>query len=78
MSVTFSLIGKNQTEYNTEKHERVVVDNAPIQWKEPIIFSITYEHVIEQNLYIFVANRTDPSTPRDREVKEYAFVFFFY
>lgn len=71
MSLTFSLIGNNNIEYNTEKHERIVVDNAPIQWKEPVIFGILYETVIEQNLYILVANRTDPSAPRDREVRKY-------
>ncbi len=69
MCLTFSLIGNDHTKYESEKHERIFVDNAPIEWKEPVIFCITYEKVIQQNLYIIAANRTDPSAPRDREVK---------
>ncbi|CAF0976931.1 unnamed protein product [Rotaria sordida] len=68
MCLTFSLIENDNNKYDVEKHERFVVENAPIQWNEPEIFCITYEKVIEKNLYIFLSNRTDPSTPRDREV----------
>jgi hypothetical protein len=49
MCFTFSLIGNDNIEYDTKKYERIVLDNAPVQWKEPVIFCITYEKVIEQN-----------------------------
>ena len=53
----------------TEKHTRIVVENAAILWKEPMTFCITFENAIKQNLYVNVTNKTDPAAPRDREVR---------
>ena len=52
----------------TEKHTRVVVENAAVSWKEPCTFCSTFEHVIQGNLYIKASNHTDPAAIRDREV----------
>ena len=38
-------------------------------WKEPIVFSTSYDQAIQQNLYILATNDSDPTAPRDREVK---------
>ncbi|CAF1354487.1 unnamed protein product [Rotaria sp. Silwood1] len=68
MCLTFSLIENDINEHDVEKHKRFISENAPILWKEPVIFCITYEKVIKKKLYIFVSNHSDPSTPRDREI----------
>lgn len=60
MMLTFSL--------NGEKHQRIVVENAPIDWKTPMRFSTSFDNLIGQNLYIKASNQSDPSAPKDREV----------
>jgi len=68
MCLAFTLIGPFNNEDDTEKHTRIVVENAPILWKEPMSFCITFENAIKQNLYVSVTNKTDPTAPRDREI----------
>ena len=68
MTLAFSLIGPFNDD-ETEKHTRVVVANDAVKWKEPMEFSISRENAIRQNLYVSVANETDPHAPRDREVQ---------
>ena len=68
--LTFSLIANDRTEHASEKQERIFVDNAPVQWTEPMIFCRKYDQVIEENLYILATNHNDPTAPRDREVSE--------
>jgi hypothetical protein len=70
MCLTLSLTGDDHGNHNnTGKHERIIVDNTSVKWKEPVIFCTSFEKVIKQNLYIYVENRTDPSAPRNREVR---------
>jgi hypothetical protein len=66
MCLTFTLIGLYD---DTEKHTRIVVDNAAVIWKEPMRFCSTFENAIKQNLYVLVSNKTDPTAPQDREVR---------
>jgi hypothetical protein len=66
MGLTFSLIPTS----TNEKHTRIVVENAAVSWKEPITFCITFENATKKNLYINASNKTDPSVPRDREVRK--------
>lgn len=68
MCLTFSLIGNTNVPFDNEKHQRFIVENAPITWKEPVRFSIIYKKVIEAKLHIIFRNSTDPSMPHDREV----------
>lgn len=70
MRLTFSLIANDRTEQTSEKHERIFVDHAPVQWKEPMIFCTKFDQVIQENLYILATNDSDPTAPRDREVSE--------
>jgi hypothetical protein len=70
MSLTFTLIGPNNNKDEIEKHTRIAVENAAILWKEPMLFSITFENATKQNLYVNVTNKSDPSAPRDREVRK--------
>lgn len=53
-----------------ETHTRVFVDNAPVHWKEPMTFCVTYDNARKQNLYLNLSNKTDPAAPRDREVRK--------
>ncbi|CAF1040232.1 unnamed protein product [Adineta ricciae] len=66
--LTFFLTKSNTDDSETEKHTRVVVENAAISWNEPCTFCSTFEHVIQGNLYVKASNRTDPAAIRDREV----------
>jgi len=68
MCLTFTLVGPYSTGNEAEKYTRVVVENAAVTWKEAIIFCITFENAIKQNLYIKASNKTDPAAPRDREI----------
>jgi len=68
MSLTFTLIGPYNIEDEPEKHTRIAVENAAILWKEPVVFCITFENAIKQNLYVNASNVTDPAAPREREV----------
>ncbi|CAF1223059.1 unnamed protein product [Rotaria sp. Silwood1] len=68
MCLKFTLIGPYNNEDVTEKHVRVIVENAPIIWKEPMTFCTTFENAIKHNLYIYATNNTDPVAPRDREI----------
>lgn len=70
MSLTFTLIGPYNNEDETEKHTRIAVENATTLWKEPIVFCITFENAIKQNLYVNALNVTDPAAPREREVRK--------
>jgi len=67
--LTFTFVGASSADDVVEKHSRVIVENAPVAWKEPMRFSTTFDNVIKQNLYVCATNQTDPSAPRDREVK---------
>ena len=66
MNMSFSMSGNDQK----EKHSRVFVENAAVLWKEPMIFSDTHDKLLEQTLHILATNDTDPSAPRDREVRD--------
>ena len=69
MYLVFTLIGPYSTDDNdAEKHTRIVVDNAPVNWRESMAFCVTFENATKQNLYVNASNKSDPSTPRDREV----------
>jgi hypothetical protein len=68
MHLTFSLRGNHQAGQCEEQHARVMVENAAVAWKEPMLFSVPYENLTEQVLHIMAKNQTDPSAPRDREV----------
>ena len=68
MMLTFTLIGPNQDDEMTEKHTRIVVENAPITWKQPMTFATAFGAAIKQNLYITATNETDPAAPNDRDV----------
>jgi len=70
MSLTFTLIGPYNNDDETEKHTRIIVDNAAISCRQPMVFCITLENAIKQNLYVNAANVTDPEAPREREVRE--------
>ncbi|CAF3791257.1 unnamed protein product [Adineta steineri] len=65
MCLTFSLTGLPD---HTEKHTRIVVDNAAISWKEPLTFCITFESMTKKTLYILASNKTDPEAIQDREL----------
>lgn len=69
MRLIFSLITNDRAEHTSHRHERIFVDNAPVKWKEPIVFYTSYDQAIQQNLYILATNDSDPTAPRDREVK---------
>jgi len=68
MCLTFTLIGPYTNEDDTEKHTRIVVENAAVVWKEPMTFCVTFENATKQNLYVNITNKTDPTAPRDREI----------
>lgn len=69
MVLTVTLTGHDDGQAEGEKQIRVFVDNAAVAWKEPMTFCITYENARKNNLYFIVSNKTDPSTPRDRQVR---------
>ncbi|UJR31479.1 hypothetical protein I4U23_018968 [Adineta vaga] len=68
MDIYFSLIENDSKENPKEKQSRVIVENAAVLWKEPLLFSDTYEKFIKETLHVLVENHTDPSVPRDREI----------
>lgn len=70
MSLTFSLIKPSDQRDNAEKHTRVIVENAAVSWKEAVTFSVTFENVTKEKLYINASNKTDPAAVRDREVRK--------
>ena len=70
MVMTAALIGLDGNEMDGEKHSRVFVDNASVNWKKPMTFCVTYENAQKQHLYFNLSNKTDPAAPRDREVRK--------
>ena len=70
MCLTFTLIGPYINDNETEQHTRILAENAAVSWKEPMTFCITFENATKQNLYVNITNKTDPSAPRDREVRK--------
>ncbi|CAF2654760.1 unnamed protein product [Rotaria sp. Silwood2] len=68
MCLKFTLIGPHNNEDVTEQHIRVLVENAPIPWKEPMTFCTTFENATKHNLYVYATNNTDPAASRDREM----------
>ncbi|CAF4375878.1 unnamed protein product, partial [Rotaria sp. Silwood2] len=68
MCLKFTLIGPHNNEDVTEQHIRVLAENAPIPWKEPMTFCTTFENATKHNLYVYATNNTDPAASRDREM----------
>lgn len=74
MFLQFTLVGPNQNDFEPEKHQRIVGENAPTNCKEPMTFDIALDKAIEQNLFLRVFNDTDPSAPTDREVNDHRYL----
>lgn len=72
--VEFALIGREQNDEEPIKQQRIIVENSPVSWKEPIHFNVEFDLVKRQNLYVLIKNDSDPQAPNDREVMHFFFL----